>query len=66
MLVKSLKAGHMVSHDFNSTTWEAEAGRSLEFRASLVYIVLGQPEQIVRPYLKKKKFKSPKRLVLRL
>jgi hypothetical protein len=27
----------MVAHTFNPSTWEAEAGGSLEFKASLVY-----------------------------
>ena len=29
----------MVAHTFNPSTWEAEAGGSLEFKASLVYRV---------------------------
>ena len=29
----------MVAHAFNPSTWEAEAGRSLEFDTSLVYKV---------------------------
>jgi hypothetical protein len=30
-------------HTLNFSTWEAEAGRSLELEASLDYRVLGQP-----------------------
>jgi hypothetical protein len=33
-----------VVHTFSPSTWEAEAGISLEFEASLVYIVPGQSE----------------------
>jgi hypothetical protein len=33
----------LTKHTFNPSTWEAEAGRSLEFKASLVYGVPRQP-----------------------
>jgi hypothetical protein len=34
----------VVAHTISPSTWEAEPGRSLEFEASLVYRVPGQPE----------------------
>ena len=34
----------VVAQVFNPNTWEVEAGRPLEFKASLVYIVELQPE----------------------
>jgi hypothetical protein len=42
----------MVVHAFNPSTWEAEAGRSLEFKASLVYRVSSRTARAI-PCLEK-------------
>jgi hypothetical protein len=52
-------------HNFNLSTQQDEAGRSLEFKASLVYRVSGQAEMLHRDILsqkKKKKIKKQKNL----
>jgi hypothetical protein len=46
----------VVAHAFNHRTWEAEAGGSLEFEASLVYRVSSRTARATQrnPVLKKK------------
>jgi hypothetical protein len=46
----------MVAHTFNSSSREAEAGRFLEFEASLVYKV---SSRIARVYTEKPCLKTP-------
>lgn len=50
----------MVAHAFNPSIWEAEAGGSLEFEASLLYRIEFQdrPGSAERAWLKKKKKKT--------
>jgi hypothetical protein len=54
----------VVAHAFNPSTWEAEAGESLEFEASLVYKVSSRTVRTMQrpcsPPPKKKKTKSTK------
>jgi hypothetical protein len=37
----------MVVHAFNPSTWEAEAGGSLKFQASLVYIANSKTDRAI-------------------
>jgi hypothetical protein len=49
----------MVAHTFNPSTWEAEAGRFLEFEASLVYRVSSRTARAAeKPCLEKPKKKK--------
>jgi hypothetical protein len=50
----------VVVHAFNPSTWEAEAGRSLEFKASLVYRVSSRTARATQrnPVWKKQKQKN--------
>jgi hypothetical protein len=50
-------SGVVVVHTFNPSTWEAEAGGSLEFEASLVYRVSSRTARATQknPVSKKKK-----------
>jgi hypothetical protein len=49
----------MVAHTFNPSTWEAEAGRFLEFEASLVYRVSSRTARAAEnPCLEKPKKKK--------
>ncbi|MCV4939129.1 hypothetical protein OFC17_30570, partial [Escherichia coli] len=38
----------VVAHTFNPNTWEAEAGRSLEFKVSLVYIASSRTARAIQ------------------
>jgi hypothetical protein len=40
----------VVAHTFNSSTWEAETGGSLEFKASLVYRVSSRTARATQRY----------------
>jgi hypothetical protein len=55
----------VVAHAFNPSTWEAEAGGSLEFEASLVYRVSSRTTRATqRNPVSKKKKKKKKRVPL--
>jgi hypothetical protein len=51
----------VVAHAFDPSTWEAEAGGSLEFEASLVYRVSGQPRLLRETQSQRKKKKKKKK-----
>jgi hypothetical protein len=51
----------VVVHAFNPSTWEAEAGRFLEFEASLVYKVSSRTARAIHPVSEKEKRKKKKR-----
>jgi hypothetical protein len=60
LLEGSLKPG-VVAHTFNPSTWEAEAGGSLEFEASLVYKVSSRTARAIQRNPVSKKTKKKKK-----
>jgi hypothetical protein len=52
----------VVTHPFNPSTWEAEAGKFLEFEASLVYRVSSRTARAIQknPVSKQNKTKQNK------
>ena len=56
-----MKSG-MVAHTFNSSTWEAEAGRTQEFESSLFYRESSWIARVIlKNYLKKHQKRKEKK-----